>query len=125
VTPGAVAASVLAELQDWLANATKSSPMPYPAAPPSAMALFGSYLQRSVRPQTDGGPSYAVPTLSMVGELDGLARVTRLAEVCERSSQSGCARKHALVCERVCRSVVLWNVCLFVFLMHCFYMLRG
>jgi hypothetical protein len=61
-------------LQGWLANATA------PGHGASALALFGSYLTRQYRAPTDDQPAYFVPTISVVGELDGLARVSRFAE---------------------------------------------
>jgi hypothetical protein len=50
---------------------------------PAAVMLLGSYITRSNRPAINvsvGHPSFRFPTLSIGGELDGLTRVSRLAE---------------------------------------------
>jgi len=64
-------------LQDWLAVADFVSYLP------SAALLLGSYITRPLRPGINASistPSARFPTLSLVGELDGLARVSRFAE---------------------------------------------
>lgn len=61
-------------LQLFLANNT------IPGAHPAALALYGSYITRQYRSPNDSVPAYPVPVLSMAGELDGLARVSRFAE---------------------------------------------
>lgn len=59
-------------LQDWLVNATTANA--------SALVLTGSYITRANRAVNDSMVPYFVPTLSLVGEQDGLARVSRFAE---------------------------------------------
>ena len=64
-------------LLDWLAIAD------FVTYQPSAVLLLGSYITRSLRPGINASlstPSFRFPTLSIVGELDGLARVNRFAE---------------------------------------------
>lgn len=64
-------------LTDWLALAD------FVTYQPSAVVLMGSYITRPLRPtiNTSGtAPPFRFPTLSIVGELDGLARVSRFAE---------------------------------------------
>ena len=66
-------------LQDWLALAD------FVTYQPAALALLGSYVTRSNRPSINASagaasPTFRCPTLSLVGELDGLARVGRFAE---------------------------------------------
>ncbi len=64
-------------IRDWLAIAD------FVTYQPSAVLLLGSYITRSSRPGINasvGRPSFRFPTLSIAGELDGLTRVSRLAE---------------------------------------------
>jgi hypothetical protein len=64
-------------LLDWVAVAD------FVTYTPAAVLLLGSYITRSLRPGINASlstPPFRFPTLSIVGELDGLARVNRFAE---------------------------------------------
>ena len=64
-------------MQDWLAVAD------FVSYEPAAVLLLGSYVTRSNRPGINASaatPTFRFPTASLVGELDGLARVSRFAE---------------------------------------------
>jgi hypothetical protein len=64
-------------VQDWLATANFSA-LGYE---PEALVLTGAYVSRPNRPGVNSSaPTFRIPTLSVVGELDGLARVSRFAE---------------------------------------------
>ena len=63
-------------LQDFLAALPQNF-----SVTPEALVLTGAYITRSNRPNINStAPSFNIPTLSIVGELDGLARVSRFAE---------------------------------------------
>lgn len=79
-------------LQDWAAVAD------FVTYTPAALLLLGSYITRALRPGVNASlstPSFRFPTLSIVGELDGLARVNRFAEASwwqqERGGSGGIA----------------------------------
>ena len=64
-------------LQTWLDLAD------FVSYKPSAAILLGSYITREFRPNINSSidtPTFRFPTASIVGELDGLARVSRFAE---------------------------------------------